>query len=110
MLEDVANGDAFGIVREIREDLAQGGVVIQLVLLHQQLDRGSGELLAYRGQAEVGRRSYRNPLFDIGHAVAAGEQRLAFRDHQHRRPGFIITPVGGKKLVDCFFRIAAAGE
>ena len=54
MVQKIANGDAFPVLREVGEDIGEPVLVAQLAIARQQHDRHGGELLGARRQAEIG--------------------------------------------------------
>lgn len=85
--------------RRIRQPGLHRRVEIDQTALAQDHDGDSGELLADRGQAELGVARVRNVPFAVGQAIAPVQQDLAVARHQHRTRELILVGRGADDLI-----------
>src|ERR1039458_1207871 len=85
--QQVTNGDGAAIGGEVREDVAEFAVVLQLAVMDQQHGGHGGELLGERRQPEIGLLVDFGGGAEVADSIAALEERAAVVADQDGQAG-----------------------
>lgn len=104
VIEQIAHGDGAAVSGEVRKNVCEVIVIVQLAVVNEKHNGHGRELLGERGEAEVRTRVDGKRGTQIAHAIFAFEEGLAILANEDGEAGFLRRGNAGEngiELIGC---------